>query len=324
MVLITLNDSLETEDVDKRSGTLVAGSSTSGSSDRRESRYQLQDVYSLIARNHSLKFGADYHRVSSQFIDLADTTGTFNFASAGDFLANMPSRFRQTFDTTSTQLNNYTGFFVQDEWQVLPELLLSYGLRYERESIIDDLNNFGPRFSLAYNPLASGKLVFRLGGGIFYNRALLRTIDDFALGKQQRFFDTNALRDQLTAKLMSAEQRRQFIAANLRFPETLSDSSQLVNEFGVLNSDFSRRLDKKLRIPESYQINFGVERDLGRGYALEANFTSTRGIHLWREFNVNAPRLPTGYGSFTSYLASRDFANFRDPVSGNRPYLQRL
>ena len=319
VVLIALNDSLDSIDPEHKSGTLVAGSSTSGSSDRRESRYQFQNITSFLVANHSLKFGIDLHHITSEFIDLADTTGTYNFASAGDFLANVPSRFRQTFNTGSAQQNNYSALFVQDEWQILPELLLSYGLRYERESLINDLDNFGPRFSLAYNPLASGRLVFRVGGGIFYNRALLRTIDDFTLGKQQLFFDTNNLHDPITGKLMTAEQRRAFISANLRFPETLNASSKLVQDFGVLNDNFSRRLDRNLRIPESYQINVGVERDLGQGYSLELNLTSTRGIHLWREFNVNAPRLPAAYLNFTSYLASRDFPNFRNAVSGNRP-----
>jgi Carboxypeptidase regulatory-like domain/TonB dependent receptor-like, beta-barrel len=310
VVLITLNDPLLAGDPERRTGTLVAGSSTAGGSDRREARWQVQDVLSLVSGKHSVKFGVDFHQVRSTFIDLADITGTYNFASAGDFLAGVPSRFRQNFQSSSTQRNRYTGVFVQDEWQLLPQLLLSFGLRYEYETIVRDLDNFGPRFSLAYSPLDSGRLVFRLGGGIFFNRPLLRTIDDFTLGKQQLFFDTNLLRDVSTGKLMTADQRRAFIAEQLRFPEKLSGDSHLVREFGVLNTDFSRRLDPALRIPESYQINAGVERDLGHGFAVEANFTFTRGIHLWREFNANAPVLPAGYRNFTEFLASRDFANF--------------
>jgi hypothetical protein len=312
VILITLNDPLA-----EHSGTLVAGSSTSGGSDRREERLQLQNIVSVVRGNHSLKFGFDVHRVRSTFIDLSDLTGTFNFASAGDFLAGIPTRFRQNFQSESTQRNTYAGFFVQDEWQVWPQLLLSYGLRYERESIVADFNNFGPRVSLAYNPLESGRLVLRLGGGVFYNRALLRTIDDFTLGQQQRLFDTNALQDPATGKLMTAEQRRAVIAANLRFPNTLTADSPLAQQFGVLNTQFSRRLDRSLRIPESYQVNLGVERYLGRGYSLEANLSLTRGIHLWREFNTNAPRLPAAYRNFTEFLASRDFPNF--PHSGTRP-----
>src|SRR5436309_8569632 len=40
--------------------------------------------------------------------------------------------------------------------------------------------------------------------------------------------------------------------------------------------------------------------------------------HLWREFNANAPRLPSGFKDFTAYLLSRDFVNFRDR-NGTRP-----
>jgi hypothetical protein len=139
----------------------------------------------------------------------------------------------------------------------------------------------------------------RFGSGIFFNRPLLRTIDDFTLGKQQLFFDTNLLHDP-----------RAFIAANIHFPETL------MPDFGMLRTNFSRRLDPKLRIPESYQINAGAERDLGRGYAVDANFTLTRGIHLWREFNVNAPVLPRGYKNFSEFLGSRDFINFSRSLYG--------
>jgi hypothetical protein len=319
VVLITLNDPLSNDDPERRTGTLVAGSSTSGGSDRREERMQMQNVLSFINGDHSLKFGADVHHVRSTFIDLADLSGTFNFASAGDFLAGVPSRFRQNFQSSSMQKNLYTGVFVHDEWQVFPKLLLSFGLRYEYETILPDANNFGPRFSLAYSPLDSGRLVFRFGSGIFFNRPLLRTIDDFTLGQQQLFFDTNQLRDPLTGKLMTATQRRAFIAANLRFPQTLNVDSPLVREFGVKNTDFSRRLDPNLKIPESYQLNAGVERDLGRGYSVEANFTFTRGIHLWREFNANAAVLPAGYKNFSEFLASRDFTNFFHPTPATRP-----
>lgn len=319
VVLISLNDPLLAGDPERRSGTLVAGSSTTGGSDRREARFQIQNILSFVTGAHSLKFGADAHHVKSTFIDLADLSGTFNFASAGDFLASVPSRFRQNFQSSSSQKNLYVGVFLQDEWQVTSQFLVSYGLRYEYESILRDPNNFGPRLSLAYSPYESGRLVLRFGGGIFFNRPLLRTIDDFALGKQQLFFDTNLLRDPLTGKLMSPEQRRSFIAKNLGFPETLDANSALVREFGVLNTEFTRRLDPSLRIPESYQMNSGVEFDLGRGYSAEANLSFTRGIHLWREFNANAPALPPGYKNFSDFLGSRDFANFSNPNTSTRP-----
>ena len=316
VVLIGINDPLKLA-----SGTVVAGTSTSGATDRRETRYQLQEIFAYVNGNHSLKFGGDLQRITSTFIDLSDATGTWDFDSAGDFLANLPSRFRQNFQTTSTQHNTYMGIFVQDEWRFRPNLVLSYGIRYENETIIHDQNNFGPRVAFSYDPFKSGKTVIRGGAGIFYGRALLRTIDDFTLGAQQLFFDTDTLVDPATRKLMSNAQRRAFIATNLHFPTTLKGDSPLVKQFGVLNSGFSRRLDPSLRIPESYQANFGFERQIGHSFVLEANYTWNRGLHLWREFNINAPALPKGFKSFTTYLASRDFTNFLSGPGGVRPIL---
>ena len=316
VVLIGLNDPLKLV-----TGTLVAGTSTSSATDRRESRFQFQEIFSYVFDAHSVRLGGDIQRIKSTFIDLSDATGTWDFDGAGDFLANVPSRFRQNFLLTSTQRNIYTGVYAQDEWRPNPNLMISFGLRYEDESIVSDLNNLGPRLAFAYDPFKSGKTVIRGGAGIFYNRALLRTIDDFTLGAQQLFFDTDTLVDPATGKIMTSAQRRAFIVTNLHFPETLTVGSALVKQLGVLNSGFSRRLDPHLRIPESYQTNIGIERQLGRDLVLEANYTWNRGRHLWREFNINAPTLPKGYKTFTEYLASHDFANFLSAPGGVRPIL---
>ena len=314
VVLISIRDSLALD-----SGTLIAGTSTSGATDRKETRWQFQEIFAYIRGEHSMKFGGDIQRIKSTFIDLSDASGTWNFDSAGDYLASIPSRYRQNFLTTSTQHNSYVGVYAQDEWRLKPNLMISYGLRFENESIVRDLNNWGPRLAFAYDPFKTGKTVIRGGAGIFYNRALLRTVDDFTLGAQQRFFDTDALTNASTQQKLSSTEQRALIAANLRFPQTLTADSPLVKQFGVLNSGFSRRLDPSLRIPESYQANLGFERQVGGNLVFEANYTWNRGLHLWREFNVNAPALPKGYRNFTEYLATHDFANFISVPGGSRP-----
>jgi hypothetical protein len=301
VVLISIDPSIPSLDTQQRSNPLIAGTSTSGATDRRENRIQFQDAVSYVVGPHSLKIGGDFQRIRSTFIDLSDASGTFNFDTAGDFLANTPSRFRQNFQTESIQRNTYMGFFVQDEWRLKPNLTMSYGLRYENESIIRDRNNFGPRFALAYDPFRSGKTVIRLGGGIFYNRALLRTIDDFTLGSRQLFLDTNDI----------PVTERGMVLSQIHFPQTLTADSPLVRQFATLDTGFSRRLDPSLRIPESYQVNAGFEREIGHRYVFEANYTYNRGIHLWREFNANAPRLPAGFRTLSDFLLSRDFQNFR-------------
>ena len=110
-----------------------------------------------MADEHSLKVGGDVQRIKSTFIDLSDISGTFSFASAGDFLINAPNRYRQNFQSASTQRNAYTGLFAQDEWRLRSNLTFSYGLRWEDESILSDLNNFAPRIAAAYDPFESGR-----------------------------------------------------------------------------------------------------------------------------------------------------------------------
>src|SRR5215813_1367534 len=289
-----------------RSGNLTAGASTLFGVDRREDRYQIQDTLSYASGAHTARVGVDAQAIRSRFVDLEDTTGTFNFATAADFLDNKPSRYQHRFNTDSELRNTYTGVFIQDEWKAKQNLTLSFGLRWENETVIEDRNNFGPRLSLAWDPFKTGKTVVRAGYGIFYNRALLRTLDDFILTSNALQIDTN---NEAAGRLLT----------ELRFPAVLDPTDPRVAELGVRESGFLRRLSDNFRIPESYQASLGLEREVARGFKVEVNYVFNRALHLWREINANAPRLPAGFRDFTEYLLSRDFDNSRNPATGQRP-----
>lgn len=164
-----------------RTGTLTAGSSNLSGTDRREDRYQFQDTLSYLRGTHNFHFGVDGQAIRSRFEDLSDVTGTFRFASPADFLAGKFTRYTHRFLTASALQNNYTGIFMQDDWRVRPNLTLAFGVRWDNETILADRNNIGPRVALAWDPFGKGKTVVRAGYGIFYNRALLRTLDDYVL-----------------------------------------------------------------------------------------------------------------------------------------------
>lgn len=61
-------------------------------------------------------------------------------------------------------------FFVQDDFCVRPNLMISAGLRRDWQNYFCDNNNFTPRFSFAYSPRVGGKTVLRGGVGFFYDR----------------------------------------------------------------------------------------------------------------------------------------------------------
>ena len=297
-------------------GTQVFGSTTNAS-DRTEDRWQFQDTVNVIVGSHSIRFGADLQRVATIFTDRFDATGTYTFSNFAFFSQNSVSRFQQNFGSTSEIKNTYSGLFLQDEWKLRPNFTLSAGLRYERETVIDDNNNFGPRFAVAWNPFpSSSKTVIRFGAGIFYNRVLLRTVDDYTSDSQTLRLDTNSFN--LPAGVTpDANYWRTFF--NNRFPNgglTLdtvvpinATSSFTVAQLSRPSSVF-RSLSSDLVIPESYQLNAGFERELGKGMIFETNVTYNKTVHLWRETNPNAPVLPAdtpdrngdGQVTLTDYL----------------------
>ncbi len=289
-----------------RNGTLTAGSSNLSGTDRREDRYQVQDTLSYLLGSHSLRAGVDIHSIRSRFEDLSDVTGTFRFASPADFLAGKFSRLTQRFLTASSLGNTYRGIFFQDDFRLRPNLTLAFGVRWDNETILADRNNIGPRLALAWDPFSSGKTVIRAGYGIFYNRALLRTLDDFVLTSNKLLVDT----DNAAAASLLTE---------IKFPNILSATDPRVAQFGIKESAFVRHLEKGFRIPESYQASLGFERQVTKHFSVDVTYVFNRGAHLWRESNSNAPRLPAGFTDFTTYLTSRDFNNALDPITKLRP-----
>ncbi len=289
-----------------RSGRLTAGSSTLGGTDRREERYQIQETLNYIRGGHTWRLGGDFQKIRSRFIDISDATGTFSFATPADFLASTPSRYQHRFNTGSELRNSYTAIFLQDDWRVRPHLTLSLGLRWDNETILKDRNNFGPRVSFAWDPFHTSRTVVRGGFGIFYNRVLLRTLDDFLLTSNTIAIDTN-------------NEAAEHLLTELQFPNALAADDPRVGQLGVRESGFLRRIGEGFRIPESYQAALGFEREFGGEYKIGLNYVFSRGLHLWREINANAPRLPVGYRDFTEYLTAREFDNTRDPITRRRP-----
>ncbi len=287
---------------------VVAGSFTGSESSpafaREERRTQIQDNLLLSAGSHQVKVGFDLQFVRSTFEDLFATAGQYTFETVDDFLANRPERFIQRFDTESRLANNVTGLFIQDEWKIKPHITFSYGLRWDDESILEDRDNFSPRVSVAWDPFGarSGRTVIRAGFGMFYNRALLRTIDDFSLGRT-----TLIINSEITPDLLSA----------IQFPRPLADRA-LIERFGLPETEFLRRISPDLEIPYTIQTGLGIEREVVKNLVMTADYGFTRGAHLWRESNINAPQLPEGFASFTDYLLSRDFDN-RPDSRGARP-----
>jgi Carboxypeptidase regulatory-like domain len=164
------------------------------------------------------------------------------------------------------------GFFVQDDWRVRPNLLLSSGLRFESQNNIHSKMDFGPRLSFAWSPPAKGnqaKTVVRGGFGIFYDR-----ISESLTLQAKRFNGTN---------------QRLFIVTEPFFLNKFPfvPAVDTLASFAVPQTIF--RTSDQLRSPYTIQTAISVERQLPYKSILSLSFVNTRTLHLLRSRNINAP-----------------------------------
>ncbi len=216
-------------------------------------------------------------------------------------------------NTQRTTYNNGLAFFGQDEFRVRPNLTIKYGLRWEYFGPISeannmlsnfsgpfsstsqltmvgagglsgaytrDLNNFGPRVSLAWSPFQN--TVVRAGYGIYYdyipqdlliaNYTTVAGIATNPIGPQAVLplgFNANAFNGSAPGPIFT--------------PET-----------GVPFSIFVT--DHNLRTPYVGEWNLNIQQQIARGAAIEIGYAGSKGTRLTRLYDANQDDINPNYG----------------------------
>jgi len=119
-------------------------------------------------RGHSMRMGTLIEGGWYRSDNLTNYLGTFTFASLDDYSAGRPSNFSQRVGDPRVSYQNWqAGFYYQDDWRVKKNLTLSFGVREELQTHLDDRWNFNPRMGLTWSPFKHGKTTIRAGGGWF-------------------------------------------------------------------------------------------------------------------------------------------------------------
>jgi hypothetical protein len=191
-----------------------------------------------------------------------------------------PSQFFLTTGRPLVSVNQFdVGPFVQDDWRIKPNLMISAGLRYETQNGIAFQNNFAPRAAISWAPghTNTPKTVLRAGSGVFYDR-----------------FTSDLL---WNAARQDGVAQTQYIVRNPNFfptvpnPETLAS---LVSQQNGISTGAVYQIDPHLRVPYLIQTSAVVERSLPHNTSVSLSYTNSRGVHVLRTRDINAP-LPTSY-----------------------------
>jgi len=281
--------------------------------------YALDETFSWFIPDklgrHDTKFGARFSYAWISNPNNSNGNGTYSFASDRAFNAADASTYPERFSIRVPGALDYEltsrvwELYAQDKWQIKNGLTLSLGVRYDLEIIpikeesnplfTDpdkypvDKNNVAPRLGVVWNPDGKGKSVVRGGYGVFYDRTLLGTVDNF-------LFDTKF--------------SRSFTAI---FPQTAADpgpsSGRLPSEF-VLNTPTVSQLTPAVRAylnalfpagtvrrntgtvtwddpertqPYFHQLTVGYEREVLPGVSVSADYVRMLGRDQFFNPNLN-------------------------------------
>ena len=139
-------------------------------SSRRVREIELADNVDFAFEKHSMRAGILLEAASYRSNELRNGGGTFVFASLDDFRNNRPTTFSRRSGDPRVEFSQYQlGSYWQDDVRLHKSLSLSFGVRHEFQTNLEDRNNFAPRFGVTWSPFKDGKTTFRAGAGIFYD-----------------------------------------------------------------------------------------------------------------------------------------------------------
>lgn len=215
-------------------------------------------------------------------------------------------------------------FYIQDEWQVRPNLTLNYGLRYElnlapgeaedrvfvpdKAIEIDGAQGpirfvrsdrwyrnatkkaFAPRFALAWQPVKGGKTVVRVGYGMAFDP--ISTFQITAIAGKIPGLVTQC-RNVVGAAPAAGCAPVPDIRIGQGFPQQLPAPSIKPSSFldlptQPLGAAFNGgAFDPDLKLPTVHEWSLTIQRELPLGFVGQVGYIGKRGTRLLRAYNLN-------------------------------------
>jgi hypothetical protein len=214
-----------------------------------------------VRGKHSMRTGVLLEGGRYHSSETSNYLGTFTFSSMQAYLAGAPAAYtRRVGDPDVRYSNLQAGVYLQDDFRVVKSVMLSYGLRYEAQTLVRDQNNFSPRVTATWSPLKNGKTTFRAGWGWFS--------DWIGTATYRQTLQVDGFRQQEVNIL------------NPGYPDPgVAGTTPPTNRY---------LLDPALVLPQSMTLNAGVDQQFG-SMRVSATYTYRRGANLLRGRNLNGP-----------------------------------
>jgi hypothetical protein len=281
-------------------GFFTSGGATSQSLNSRERDLEIDDDVMATRGRHTLKFGVQSLGVFLHDYDPNTFNGVYVFGGGSApvldsnngptgqtttitalqqyqrALLNLPGGSPTTYQvTTGSPLIPLTqwrvGLYAQDSFKLTPGLTLTGGLRYQIQTLPRSLNNFAPRFGLAWSPDKKQTWVFQLRAGLFYDP----TAQSYLVGANR----LNAIRQQQTTVYSP------------------SFNDPLTPVAGSIQVSTINQFQPSAHETPSFSVSFQVEKDLPHHWNVHVWYLNGGVWGLLRTRNINAPMIASSIGT---------------------------
>jgi Carboxypeptidase regulatory-like domain len=274
-----------------------------------ESRWELKDDFSYLMQrwggHHQWKAGFDFSSIPFEGDNIGSPLGSWTFPKDVPYNAadptTYPTQYTNSLPTYANIPTKTFASYLQDDWQIAPNLTLNLGLRYDLQvgsfnedvpallsSIQDklgrdgsfpvdvsvvaqpqtgrgDFNNFGPRVGLAWDPGNNGVTNVHAAWGMFYDN--MRTLQNFGE--------------------LTWPQAKQIIISRPTFPDPYGGKSRDAFLTGAPPNITVESNDTVN--PYAHQFNAGVSRTVTRDIAVTADVSLT---NRYSDRDTIDPNLP--------------------------------
>ena len=265
------------------------------------------------------------------------------------FLGGVISQVQQTFQVLDQKsgfiaglpnIRNYrldnVNLYVKDTWRIKSNFTMSYGLKWEYYTPMQEdhnlalipvgatdsaavqaallspsttlqfvngdfynkaLNNFGPSIGFAWDPFKDGKTSIRGGYTMaFVNEETLRVAGNATVDGNPGLSANGLVNNQFTTVNAGVPVVPTPI---FKVPRTFAD--QLV----LSPTSAAQAMNPNIQTPFVHEIDFGIQREIGKDFAVEVRYVGTLGRDLWQGLDLNQ----NNAGHNAAYLA--DFGRAR-------------
>ncbi len=234
---------------------------------QRNTNYNFGNTFRWAIRPRlNLTFGTDFTDSKNYSNIETNYDGAFTFSSLADYLAGHPLQFRRTTGDPILYVTQFEGAaFLQADWRATPKLNVGVGVRYQAQTNLGDHNNAAPTFQLAYQP--RNGTVLRAGGRVSYQ---VYNINNVSTVLRQ-----NGLNHQVETVILYPS-----------FPDPFANGGSVTPSS---NTATIRSQAANLAAPYTMNSAATLEQNIRKGWRFSVSYDVTRGVHLIRTRNMNAP-----------------------------------